>query len=268
MMVGRYYITPRGTPYFNMALDEWLFSRVRKESEFCGVILRLYSWKSEAITIGYNQLLQEAVDFSRLGDNVPIIRRITGGRAIYHDSTELTFSFSLNSEVLPCGLRTLSETNKMISDSVVEILNSAGINATGASRSDPSFKGSSRFRNKSCFGSLARYEIVSDGSKIAAGAQRRIGSYLIHQGSIKINGISECPAIGQTGEDGKKAYGSVNKRTKNYALDEFSVDFGRVFSSNLGMELENSEVSKGDGEEIERFRLNLVENILNRRRFV
>jgi lipoate---protein ligase len=67
--------------YENMARDEALLLSGTPT-------LRLYSWSPPAVSIGYFQSYEREAD-----DSVcPVVRRITGGGAVYHDK-ELTYSF-------------------------------------------------------------------------------------------------------------------------------------------------------------------------------
>ena len=100
---------PESDPYFNMACDNALFSVLSRRSAEVTAILRLYSWKIPAITIGYNQDVSKALDLTRVEDGLPVIRRITGGRAIYHDRSEITFSLTARMDRLPMGPKGLGE---------------------------------------------------------------------------------------------------------------------------------------------------------------
>jgi len=53
----------------------------------------LYGWKPSAVSIGYFQGLEEEVDLAvAQKEGVSVVRRITGGGAVFHDA-ELTYSF-------------------------------------------------------------------------------------------------------------------------------------------------------------------------------
>ena len=79
--------TPRrGT--LNLALDLAMLQAVARGT--APPTIRLYRWEHPTVTIGYFQILQEAVhgeDCRR--DRVPVIRRITGGGAALHDRARL-----------------------------------------------------------------------------------------------------------------------------------------------------------------------------------
>jgi lipoate-protein ligase A len=227
--LGNYYFMPAGDPYFNMAVDAVLL-KIAGDSERQGVpILRLYSWQSPAITIGYNQIPERALDWSLLEKDLPVIRRVTGGRAIYHESIETTFSFSTPIDLLPKELRSLSATNGLIAKTVSNILTEMGILAEWAHKSDHNFS-QNREKTEACFNSVSKYEIIHQGQKIVGGAQRRKGNSFIHQGSIKINGIQENRAIGQT------AVPNYPDTREILTIDSFKNAFPVTFTRNWGIE--------------------------------
>jgi lipoate-protein ligase A len=267
MVIGKYYVTGAGEPFWNMAFDEWMFERVCRRKDSCGALLRLYSWESAAITIGYNQNLSTTVDLSLLEDDIPIIRRVTGGRAIYHDPTELTFSLMLDIEILPEGGRSLSKANERISRAVTDFLGRVGINAAWSERSDRSYSGRPAGHLKSCFGSVSKYEVLAGRHKIAGGAQRRIGTGLIHQGSIKLNGISDCPAIGQSGDFSEKKAAGSSEPQKHHEIGEISTTFAGVFSREFAIDFHPAQVAAEEPDEIETYKVFLRENCLGKRRF-
>ncbi|HHI02484.1 MAG: hypothetical protein DRP51_07530 [Candidatus Zixiibacteriota bacterium] len=234
---GVYYYNPESEPFFNMAFDNWLFEKIQNDKAFPRVVFRLYGWERPAITLGYNQDANKVVDFNKLDESVPVIRRITGGRAIFHDETEITFSLTADLRIFPEESRSLSKTNRLVSKSIVKVLNSIGVTSDWARKSDRSFSSSVTSRTKSCFNSYSRYEIFSQKGKIVAGAQRRKGNYFIHQGSIKINGISECPAIGQRNEIKAVCMGTKDANSHVYTIGQFENLFPDAFSESLNIQL-------------------------------
>ena len=78
--------------YINMAIDESIIDSVSK-----GIspgTLRFYMWKPSAISIGYFQSVEKEVNLEACEEKgVDVIRRITGGGAVYHDyNGEITYS--------------------------------------------------------------------------------------------------------------------------------------------------------------------------------
>ncbi|WP_457917590.1 lipoate--protein ligase family protein [Candidatus Lokiarchaeum ossiferum] len=76
----------------NMAIDEMLLERVIKGES--PNLLRFYKWNPSTATIGLHQSLNAEINLnSAKQNNVDIVRRITGGGAVLHDSTgEITYS--------------------------------------------------------------------------------------------------------------------------------------------------------------------------------
>jgi lipoate-protein ligase A len=86
--------------FWNMALDEAVLRKAIKKK--VPNTLRFYKWKPSTASIGRNQSLRNEIDIEfakERGFNV--VRRITGGGAVFHDETrELTYS-------IVCPIKTL-----------------------------------------------------------------------------------------------------------------------------------------------------------------
>lgn len=74
-------------PHYNLALEEYLF---REFPEDCIML-----WQnSPAVIVGRFQNTLAEVNFPFLKENsIPVVRRITGGGAVYHDLGNLNFTF-------------------------------------------------------------------------------------------------------------------------------------------------------------------------------
>ena len=81
---------PCGAAY-NMAFDEAIAVTVRNGRAH--PTLRLYGWDLPSVTIGYFQKIGDIDTAYCFRNNIPVIRRPTGGRAILHGN-EITYSFS------------------------------------------------------------------------------------------------------------------------------------------------------------------------------
>ena len=82
-------------PYMNLALDEALTEFVGKELVM--PTIRFYGWKNSAVIIGYFQKIKDEVNIENCeNNNVEILRRISGGGAVYQDNDGgLTFSVAV-----------------------------------------------------------------------------------------------------------------------------------------------------------------------------
>jgi lipoate---protein ligase len=78
-------------PCFNLAADEYLL-KDRKED------FLVLSVNSPSVIIGKHQVAHREADTSFITqNNIPVIRRISGGGAVFHDEGNLNFSFLLKS---------------------------------------------------------------------------------------------------------------------------------------------------------------------------
>ena len=85
-------ISPSGDGHRNLAADEFLLSQYRS-CALDGVTLYFYV-NSNAVIIGRNQNAWRECNLSRMAeDAVQLVRRHTGGGAVYHDEGNLNFSF-------------------------------------------------------------------------------------------------------------------------------------------------------------------------------
>ncbi|HVP06944.1 MAG TPA: hypothetical protein VMS71_03805, partial [Candidatus Acidoferrum sp.] len=195
-----YYRHYAADPYFNMAFDEWMLRQAMHRPE--AVYLRLYSWMPGAITFGYNQRFERAIDASKLGDT-PVIRRVTGGRAIYHDPSEITYAIASNadSKAVQALSGSTSEVSARIAEALALFLSRLRIDAeyvrqSSAQNSRPDF-----FHAAPCFASLARYELVAGERKVVASAQKRLGNAFLQHGAIKLNGVVSHGALPNASTD-------------------------------------------------------------------
>ncbi len=165
--------------YTNMAIDEALM-RLRAEGVSPNTI-RIYRWMPPAVSIGYRQEAREAADVSacrRLG--VDIVRRITGGGAVYHDYRwELTYSVVVD-EGNPRVPRDLLESYMEICAGLVEGLRRLGLEAELRS----SLPLCSVLR-PGRYGSLV--DVVVGGRKICGSAQARRWGVVLQHGTILVD---------------------------------------------------------------------------------
>ncbi|MFH1688115.1 MAG: hypothetical protein ABIE70_11430 [bacterium] len=219
-----------GDPHYNMAYDEWLLERVGAHPK--EIHLRLYSWAEGAITIGINQELERAVDSDLVGAT-PVIRRVTGGRALYHDLSELTYSFACNLDGGTVGIAASRSTlYRSISSALVRFLEAVGVEAAYVKRSSRDFTGRDSFHKAPCFTSTARYEVTGEAGKIVASAACWRGKSLMQHGSIKIGGIAPHPALPVAGSAARAFSAGVPETLSFAALTD---SFERAFAEEFGL---------------------------------
>ncbi len=145
--------------------------------------LRLYGWNPHAISLGWNQSMEE-IDADRArSEGIDVVRRPTGGRAILH-SDEVTYSV-----VMHVRDRNILAVYDDISKGLLQGLRRLGADVA-IEKAQPHFP--SLYKTASavaCFSSSARYEIKHQGRKLVGSAQRRYaaadgGDVVLQHGSI------------------------------------------------------------------------------------
>jgi lipoyl(octanoyl) transferase len=166
-----------------MATDEALLDRVLRSR---GAFLRLYRWDPPTLSIGRNQPL-DAIGRR----NVPIVRRPTGGQAVWHEH-EVTYAVA--APIAAFG--SLRHAYREIHTRIAMALRSLGIDAVLAEHR-PTVQPSNCLT--SCFAQPAGGEILVNGRKLVGSAQMRRGDAFLQHGSILLDGSQERVA-GGTGE--------------------------------------------------------------------
>ncbi|MFB3896473.1 MAG: biotin/lipoate A/B protein ligase family protein [bacterium] len=212
-MQWRLILDDKHDAYKNMAVDESIL-QYTVSSSTATPTLRFYQWTCPSISLGRFQNLEQEINLENcLQDKVPVVRRPTGGRAVYHNS-ELTYSLIIPDKytAIPTNI---TESYKVISSAFVKGLKLLGINAelekpSAEVRSQKSEvrklttedrskklevkNPKSEIRNPKsatasplCFASTSRYEVTVNGKKLIGSAQRRIQNAMLQQGSILLD---------------------------------------------------------------------------------
>ncbi|MBI5417098.1 lipoate--protein ligase family protein [Candidatus Poribacteria bacterium] len=169
-------------PYTNMARDEAMLL-VRINNDIPDTI-RFYTWNKPSISLGYFQTAEKEILLENCNKyNIPIVRRITGGRAVFHDC-EITYSI-VAKEDNPYVSGNIKKAFFSIAKCLLDGLKFYGIEGELVSRMVSSNKKNNR--NPVCFSSVSWYEIVINGKKIVGTAQTKKKGIILHQGSILIN---------------------------------------------------------------------------------
>ncbi len=144
--------------FTNMAIDEAVSESVAAGGP---PTIRFYGWKPSAVSIGYFQSLEKEVDTavcSELG--VDVVRRRTGGGAVYHDNEgEITYSIIGKEELFP---KDIIASYRLICGWICDSLSLLGIPAEFSPIND----------------------IIVNGKKISGNAQTRRGGVLLQHGTV------------------------------------------------------------------------------------
>jgi lipoate-protein ligase A len=168
----------RYPPRENMAIDEAIFKEVQRSGG--PPTIRLYGWLTPAVSIGYFQHVDREIDLPacRKG-GVTVVRRPTGGKAVYHDD-DLTYAVIAreNTSLFP---PTILETYQVISRCLVRGLHDLGLEAILSAEGRAPRKGS---LDASCFFVPSLHELLVKGRKICGSAQMRSRGVFLQQGSL------------------------------------------------------------------------------------
>ena len=85
--------------FMNMAIDEAILKSV--ENNQSDPTIRFYKWKPGCISLGYRQLITDINLKNCDHHNINVVRRLTGGRAVFHQETDLTYSIIIPEKLLP-----------------------------------------------------------------------------------------------------------------------------------------------------------------------
>jgi lipoate-protein ligase A len=160
----------------NMAIDEALLLCATPGST---PILRFYSWNPPCVSLGRFQNI-ESLNSSLVTRQSPLVRRPTGGRAIWHQH-EITYAAVLREEILPPDARSVVGSYEWLSRGFIAGLQELGVPAQLA----PSEAKAARTEN--CFASAARSDFVVDGRKLIGAAQCRKNGALLQHGSLLLD---------------------------------------------------------------------------------
>ena len=164
----------------NMAIDEAIF-RGNQLGE-SPPTLRFYGWDPPAISVGYFQDVEQEVDLDYCRKNrVDIVRRPTGGKAVFHDR-ELTYSFISREKEGPFTPGVLG-TYLVISRCIIKGLSGLGLDAEVAQGGLPE----ERVPTAHCFSFPSRYEILIAGKKVCGSAQTRASGTFLQHGSLLLD---------------------------------------------------------------------------------
>lgn len=129
-------------PYFNLALEEYVAKNIKVEALFI-------IWQnSPVVVVGNNQNTLEEVNMDFLkANNIELVRRISGGGAVYHDLGNINFTF-----VAALGKKVGFDFERFTAP-IIKTLDKIGIKAEHNGRNDITiagrkFSGNAQFRHK------------------------------------------------------------------------------------------------------------------------
>ena len=157
-----------------MALDHALRDRAETDGT---AILRLYQWSEDSISFGANEAANRHWDRPRIeAAAIPTVRRPTGGRAVWHAATDLTYA--VTSPLAALG--GLQPAYVMIHRAFVAALGRLGV-AARLAPPPPRLPG---LRRGACFDVAVGGEVMVGTTKVIGSAQVVTRGALVQHGEL------------------------------------------------------------------------------------
>lgn len=143
---------PNKDPRVNLAIEEYLIKNIAPEEE-----ILLFYINKPSIIIGRNQITVQEINVDYVEQNdIIVVRRLSGGGAVYHDLGNLNFSF-----IAPNSPDNFHNFRKF-TQPVVDVLQKMGVAAELSGRND----------------------ILAEGKKISGNAQYVSGPRMVSHGTL------------------------------------------------------------------------------------
>ncbi|TAH68887.1 MAG: lipoate--protein ligase [Anaerolineaceae bacterium] len=204
----KYYITYETNPYKNLALEEYLLHNVSKDECI------LYLWQNEkTVVIGRNQNPWKECRIKELGEaGGRLVRRLSGGGAVYHDMGNLNFTFLMTKENY--------NVEKQL-EVIIKAVNNLGIPAMKSGRND----------------------ITVEGRKFSGNAFYSVGDKCYHHGTILVDvdmpslskylNVSKTKLISKGVDSVKSRVTNLNEYRPDLNIDrlrdELLIAFGKTY---------------------------------------
>jgi lipoate-protein ligase A len=185
------YILKTNDPYYNLAFEEYLFSETDDD------VFML--WQNEpCVVIGKNQNAYAEVNIDKAKESgIKIVRRITGGGAVYHDLGNVNYTF-ISSRKAEGGIDFAYFT-----EPIIEALASMGIAAELSGRND----------------------LLAEGKKFSGNAQHSSGTRTLHHGTLLYNSdLSVLSSVLNVDEEKIRSKGIKSTRSRVINLSELVAD--------------------------------------------
>jgi lipoate-protein ligase A len=255
----------------NMAFDEVLLDAVSNGES--PPVLRFYRWEKPTLSLGYGQDIHSGVNLEFCQNvGLPVVRRITGGRAVIHDR-ELTYSL-ISPEKNSIFPGTINGNYSVIARALKVTMEKLGIAAEMAQgkrgKKIPEAQG---YRHSACFISPSISELVVEGCKITGSAQIRRRGFFLQHGSIPVE--MDLGLVARALNHGSRVSverGEEYLRRKVGWLNRFSnepveikalqKELGAAFSRCLGVRFDEGGFSGGEAARAEVLRREKYDNPL------
>ncbi|WP_075603848.1 lipoate--protein ligase [Saccharicrinis aurantiacus] len=210
-------------PYYNIATEEYLLKNCSEDIFFLYI-------NSKSIVVGKHQNTLSEINYNYvIQNNIPVVRRLSGGGTVFHDKGNINFCF------ITTGAKRELINFKKHTQPMVDFLKSININAHLGGRND----------------------ILIEGSKISGNACHVFKSRVMHHGTLLFE--SELSALTNSLKNDPlkfkdKAVKSVRSKVTNIkshlkdelTVDEFVKGLAKFISENYSAEYKTLNNEEGD----------------------
>ena len=221
------FFRPETTPQFNIAAEEFLLK------QFGGDAFTL--WRNEpAIIVGKHQNTHAEINLDVVqAQQIPVVRRLSGGGAVFHDLGNICFTFVKTKKTNEiCDFTTFTKP-------IIEVLQKLGVKAEFSGRND----------------------LTIDGKKFSGNAEATWNNRVLHHGTLlfssKIADLSQALCV-NADKFQDKSVKSVQSRVTNiedHLLEKISVtEFMNLIETHILQDFPNAECrefSKDERQKIE-----------------
>ena len=166
--------------------------------------MRVYRWEPFCISLGYYQKLESMDEAACREAGIHVVRRPTGGRAVYH-AQEVTYSVIMPKSSTQY-LDNVAALYMMLSEGLARGIRGLGVPAELEKRSVDLNEHYKKSLSVSCFSAAARHEILVSGRKLVGSAQRHLTEGMLQHGSILTGDAHlDLPRFLSGGTDKEKA---------------------------------------------------------------
>ena len=225
-----------------MAIDEAiLISYIQDKTP---PTLRMYGWTPGGISLGYFQKAKDVLNIKKCQQfNIPYVRRITGGEAIFHEN-EVAYSIVCSKQDL--GLfDTVKDGYKKRCAFLINTYKTLGLNACFFFEHKTT--SSQKKRSDFCFATNQDFDISVSGKKLGGNAQKRIKDIIFQHGSVPLRiDFDKIALLFRENLDGvENKVTSLEKATgKNIDYYEFSSIMESIFKQTFNVRLFKGELTK------------------------
>lgn len=206
----------------NMALDVALLERARPT-------VRLYGWEPGCVSLGYTQAPNEVDQAAIARHGFDLVERPTGGGAIYHAPSEVTYCVVLPTDH-PGLPNDLFASYKFMAEGVRRALDELGL--------DASYREAKGGKDSFCYLRAAGVAIVAEGRKVSGGAQRRTKLAVLQHGTVLVeNDPALLAELFHEDEDRiRQGVGSLTDLGVHLPREELASRLADAFLEALGVE--------------------------------